>query len=149
VQCEDGSRVRRPSRSRKPSEKMKDVIQAAPAGSAKPGAQRGFHSGKIDPLHSQHIDIMAKWQDAIPDSAFDSAALGSDSAALGSDTCVEFREDAIAISGMLLLPVDMGCDCDVHLTGLEQDFFSHSEEELLGGNVIRVPGTCSDAETAS
>jgi hypothetical protein len=135
---------------------MKDVIQAAPAGSAKPGAQRGFHSGKIDPLHSQHIDIMAKWQDAILDSAFDSAALGSDSAALGSDcaalgsdTCVEFREDAIAISGMLLLPVDMGCDCDVHLTGLEQDFFSHSEEELLGGNVIRVPGTCSDAETAS
>ena len=143
MQSEDGACERRPSRSRKPSEKMKDLIEAPPS-----SGKRGARSGKIDLLDGQHADIMTM-QDAIPDSAFDSVALGSDSAAFGSDTCVEFREDAIAISGMLLLPVDMGCNCDVHLTGLEQDFFSHSEEELLGGNVIRVPGTCSDAETAS
>jgi hypothetical protein len=96
VQSEDGACERRPSRSRKPSEKMKDLIEAPPA-----SGKRGARSGKIDLLDGQHADIMAM-QDAIPDSAFDSAALGSDTCA----DAAEFREDTIPVQGMS--PTDLG-----------------------------------------
>ncbi len=152
MQSEDGACERRPSRSRKPSEKMKDLIEAPPA-----SGKRGARSGKIDLLDGQHADIMAM-QDAIPDSAFDSAALGSDTCA----DAAEFREDTIPVQGMS--PIDLGwysvylvywyksrktdvatvihsSGADVYLTALEEDFSSHSEEELLDGQCYPFGGS--------
>ena len=118
VQNEDGSFEPRPSRSRKPSEKMKDMIQSVHS----PSTTKRVRTGKGDLLDSQHYDVLPV-QDDIPDSTFD-AALGNE---------VEYAEEHMQTS---MSADDVRCAAVTYNT-FEDDveLSCASEEDLIDGPI--------------
>ena len=73
VQSEDGSWEPRPSRSRRPSEKLKDIIQS----SNSPSSAKRSRGAKPDTVDgAQQYDMSLN--DTIPETTFDNAAIGNE-----------------------------------------------------------------------
>jgi len=114
VPGEDGPIEPRPSRSRKPSEKMKDMIQ--------PTSGKRGRNGKAETFDGQHADVLPM-QDAIPESeCFDNAP-------------AQLNEEHFEMS-----PADLACSSSemcmntlevMEPTLFEEDLTSASDEELI------------------
>ena len=115
LQGDDGSWEPRPSRCRKPSEKMKDIIKNSP-GSAKRLVSRYGKPDDATQDYLLHVD------DAMPETAFDSASLDTDGFGGNGDN------DNVMLSESMS-PVDLGCSEEI---GLNSDVLSLEHDSSSG-----------------